>query len=141
VLWLKQPNISMPNGVLVSLTNYHELSNEPVAPVTASRQSVPMTHALYVRSQVMQKRMCGVIFALTAHCMQPNLAAETRKTTHHSLAPEITSIANGSGVPSVQDMMRRNYRSPSSSPKVKILFSALIPSSNSQTFSKCFNIV
>ena len=93
---------------LFALTNYHELSNEAVVTVTALLLGIPMTHALYLQDQQPEyadKDVWG------DYCLNSSLhAGETRKTTHHSLALEITSIANGSGVPSTCDESKLPFR-------------------------------
>ena len=91
-----------------SLTNYHELSNEAVFTVTSLLLGIPMIHAIYLKNQqpeYVDKDVWGD-FCLN----NSSHAAETRFTTHHSLACEIASISNGAGVPSTCDESKLPYR-------------------------------
>ena len=104
---------------LLALTNYHELSDEAVVTITALLLGIPMIHALYLQDQrpeYAEKDVWG------DYCLNSSLhAAETRKTTHHSLASEITSIANGSGVPSTCDETKLPFRDDSSRKRADLM--------------------
>jgi hypothetical protein len=104
---------------LFALTNYHELSNEAVVTVTALLLGIPMVHALYLQDQhpdYADKDVWG------DYCLNSSShAAETRKTTHHSLASEIASIANGSGVPSTCDETKLPFRDDSSRKRADLM--------------------
>ena len=104
---------------LFALTNYHELSNEAVVTVTALLLGIPMMHALYLQDQqpgYADKDVWG------DYCLNSSLhAAETRKTTHHSLASEITSISNGSGVSSTCDETKLPFRDDTSRKRADLM--------------------
>ncbi len=77
--------------------------------VTDLLLGIPMVHALYLQDQHPDYAVWGD-FCLNSL----SHAAETGKTTHHSLASEIASIGNGLGVPSTCDKSKLPFRDKSS---------------------------
>ena len=78
-----------------------------------------MVHALYLKdhhSDYTDKDVWG------DYCLNSSShAAETRKTTHYSLASEISHIANGSGVPSTCDETKLPFRDDSSRKRADLM--------------------